>query len=670
MRKKIVVVSGVIMVILAIALTAFFFLRGNGSKDDFCLYLKEGELFYTDFSKEDIVKISPRPLYDTTSPPPYDMKAQPAQPLYDADVIYPGIAMIASDFGSRIAFSDDGKRIFFSDGFNNPFDSGTLYYRDIDKKDEDAKEIDSKVTTYAINSEGTRVAYIVNNLEYTYSAQPGSEINFPSGADNELFLHDLTDKEKIADNVIYFDVTADLNKIGYLNYMGDYYLWRANEGTVTLANEVCQIIYVAEDLSVFYYLKGNSLYRQTEDGEHETLIASDVSRVIAIYDSGEIYYTKIEQAGKTLMNYVTDDLVSVDATLTEPVHPGYPDEPTCPSRIDYDTEAEYEAAWDQYEIDIAAYIDACQQIDGINNAKLGNYYAKLERDRLREDLKSETIITDYTLYFFDGTEATVVADGVNGESHVFWANEKPVIVFSACSEPVDLKIKLSEISAAFEVADPVWEALEASSDRYIAAGSTLSVIEQTNASYFIVSSDGSAVFFLDNMSEKGDGDLYKINITDDQIGERELYDSDVSDHSIFFDDDHIVYYKSVRDDENMGDLFVDGEEIDFAVDIRFRPRLENGAVFYFTYWNEKMNRGTLKMFKNGNRTRVSDVLYDYTVTRNGDILYLHNYDISSYAGTLSLYNEGNPKKIDDDVFALIAVNEYGIRRRFHYVITR
>ena len=151
---------------------------------------------------------------------------------------------------------------------------------------------------------------------------------------------------------------------------------------------------------------------------------------------------------------------------------------------------------------------------------------------------------------------------------------------------------------------------------------------------------------------------------------RQLYDSDVSDHSIFFDDDHIVYYKSVRDDENMGDLFVDGEEIDFAVDIRFRPRLENGAVFYFTYWNEKMNRGTLKMFKNGNRTRVSDVLYDYTVTRNGDILYLHNYDISSYAGTLSLYNDGNPKKIDDDVFALIAVNEYGIRRRFHYVITR
>ena len=39
------------------------------------------------------------------------------------------------------------------------------------------------------------------------------------------------------------------------------------------------------------------------------------------------------------------------------------------------------------------------------------------------------------------------------------------------------------------------------------------------------------------------------------------------------------------------------------------------------------------------------------------------------AGTLSLYNAGNPKKIDDDVFALITVNEYGIRRRYYYVIT-
>jgi hypothetical protein len=82
-----------------------------------------------------------------------------------------------------------------------------------------------------------------------------------------------------------------------------------------------------------------------------------------------------------------------------------------------------------------------------------------------------------------------------------------------------------------------------------------------------------------------------------------------------------------------------------------------------------MHYGTLKMFKNGSRTRISDVLYDYTVTRNGDILYLHDYDISSYAGTLSLYNAGNPKKIDDDVFALITVNEYGIRRRYYYVIT-
>jgi len=30
-----------------------------------------------------------------------------------------------------------------------------------------------------------------------------------------------------------------------------------------------------------------------------------------------------------------------------------------------------------------------------------------------------------------------------------------------------------------------------------------------------------------------------------------------------------------------------GEEIDFAVDIRFRPRLENGAVFYFTLLERK-----------------------------------------------------------------------------------
>jgi len=33
--------------------------------------------------------------------------------------------------------------------------------------------------------------------------------------------------------------------------------------------------------------------------------------------------------------------------------------------------AEYEAVWDQYEIDIAAYIAACQQIDGGKQCQTG-----------------------------------------------------------------------------------------------------------------------------------------------------------------------------------------------------------------------------------------------------------------------------------------------------------
>jgi len=76
---------------------------------------------------------------------------------------------------------------------------------------------------------------------------------------------------------------------------------------------------------------------------------------------------------------VTDDVASADASMTEPVHPGYPDEPTCPSRIDYDTEAEYEAVWDQYEIDIAAYIAACQQIDGGKQCQTGQLLLKTQK---------------------------------------------------------------------------------------------------------------------------------------------------------------------------------------------------------------------------------------------------------------------------------------------------
>ncbi|HPY64275.1 MAG TPA: zinc ribbon domain-containing protein [Bacillota bacterium] len=627
--KKIALIAVIVIVVLAIALTSFLLLRDGGRKEHYSLYLKDGDIFYTDFTKDGILEITSRLTYGKNISGT------------------PGVTNGAFALGAFITFSDDGNRMFFPDRFEYINEGVTLYYRDINKDNKEAERIDSNVSLYAINDKGTKVAYL-------------------KGRDNTLYLHDLTDKEKIAGNVLFFQVADNLNKIGYLNDEGGYYLWTLNKDTVKLASDVSYIAHVTEDLSAIYYVKDDSLYKQTTDGADRVKIASDVKNVLSVYESGEMYYTKTEHVEVNLMDYVTDDMAAADASITEPSTPVYPDPPSSPNWWDYDTDEAYEAAWSKYESDYEAYEATCDRLYEEYSAALEKYYAKRDRDYLRDELKNATQEnTEYTLFYFDGTEETVVTDAMTSASGTSYANDKPAMILSVYNKSDVQKVKLSEISSYYEVSSMVQAALYSSSERYIAIRANLSVIEQDDASNFQISSDGSTIFFLDEISEKGDGDLYTVKIIDDQVSKPELCDSDVNNCVIFFTDDNkIVYYKDVNYDNYRGDIFIDGTEIDYDVQLWTVSFSEDGSVLYYTDWNSDKSYGTLKMFKEGKKTKVSDDVHDYTIASNGDIIYLYDYSTNYYAGMLYSYNNGDPQKIDDDVAALIFMDDSTIRGRY------
>jgi len=88
--------------------------------------------------------------------------------------------------------------------------------------------------------------------------------------------------------------------------------------------------YVSEALDTFYYTRDGSLYRQTAGSDDKQRIASDIYRVVKIYDSGEIYYIRKEEEKINLTDYVNDSKADSDAAMTAPDYPEYPEPPDYP----------------------------------------------------------------------------------------------------------------------------------------------------------------------------------------------------------------------------------------------------------------------------------------------------------------------------------------------------
>ena len=645
---------GVAAVVVIVALVAIISsIAGGGGKSSgktYMFYLRDSEIVYMDLKSGDKTEVTTR--------------------LANNNMSNYQLASSASGFGAYIAFSEDGTKLFYPDrtDFSNA-EGVTLYYRNMKKTDEEPLKIDSDITTYAINKAGTVLIY-------------------NKGSDGNLYKHDLSNKEKIAGDVSGFYVADDLNKILYWTKDGNIYLWTADGEKTKVASDITTLNQVSEDLSTIYYTKDDALYKQTVGAEERDKIASEVSRIVSIYDTGEMYYIKSEDAEISLMDYVNDDMASSDAAMTQPE---YPIEPTAPTnRIWYErydgswyyreygrytyyygyTEEEKDEWQAQYDADYAVYEVALNKY----NDDVNEYYdvlwpawrAKLNRDSLRESLQDSTMDrTEYSLYYYNGSESVLVSDALTSAWNVSYSSGSPVMLMTTYEQSEVRKVKLSEVESYWEVYNQVYDALYSSTERYFAVQGSLSLFDEPEADYFRFSADGSTVYFLNDLSEDGDeGDLYKITVSDGLIGRAELFDSDVSTASLYFmSDGKFAYYKDV--DNSKGDFYIDGTQIDYDVRLS-RASYLNNAILYYTDWNSDKEYGTLKMYDNGEKTKIADDVHSFTITDDNNILYLYDYSTSSYKGTLYSYNKGKPEKIDDDVMALIPVSSSRTRGSSYY----
>lgn len=609
-------VAGIAAVLLIVFIATRFIGGGGGSP--YALYLKDGELYYNNFSKNGPVEVTSR--------------LDSGRNSGNSSMYY-----LASELGPRVALSSDGKTLFYPDRY----DGGefSLYYRNIKKPAEEPTRIDTGITNYFVTEKGDKIFYVKGGT---------------------LYQNDLKDnKEKIASDVASYSVSLDGSKIAYQDEDRSLYVWAGGDKE-KIASDIEFVYRYSDNLSTIHYIKEGAVYKYA-DGDSEKIIP-EYNTLVSIYESGEIYYITSEEQEIRLADYVNDNMASADAAMTEPVRPIAPDYPYY-NYWNYDADA-YEAALAQYEIDYAAYQADNEKYQQDYQA----YREKESRDNLRSSLESQTLTRMvYSLYYFDGSDSILVSDAVADAYSYSSALEKPVMVVRLNEDQEEVgKVRLSDISSVYEVSSRVDEALMTASEYYIVTGSSVSSFDQEAPYYFCFANDGSKILFLDEMdSDLEYGDLYLITVSKDQPGSPSLYDTDVSVQTVNITKDGSVYYFKDVNSRNEGELFIDQKSVEFDVSCYshyYDSDLK--ALFYYTDYSWDRGDGTLMMYKNYTSTKINDDIHDFTVISGNDILYLYDFSSRSYSGALYLYDGKNSEKIDDDVSGIVRI--YNTERRRDY----
>ena len=170
-RKAIALGGIAVIAVVAVVLVVTSLLSG-GSGSDYSLYFKEGEIFYTDYTEDGTIELTSRFIND-------DGASEISGNERSSSAYY---------IGTYIAFNDADNRIFFPDRLDPYADGLTLYYRDLNKPEEEAVKIDSDVNQYAINGDGSKIVYT-------------------KGSDGILYISDLEEKEKIYTQIKIDEIT-------------------------------------------------------------------------------------------------------------------------------------------------------------------------------------------------------------------------------------------------------------------------------------------------------------------------------------------------------------------------------------------------------------------------------------------------------------------------------
>lgn len=508
---------------------------------------------------------------------------------------------------NHVTYSEDYKKLFFADDITEG--KFTLRYLNMSNPEEDYR-ISQDVTSYRISKNGKTVAYIKNGA---------------------LYKSDLKNSEKIKKNVANYAISENGKRVVYLTDAGNLYVAKGNDEE-KIASKVESFVFSSpNNFSDIYYIKNDNLYMF--DGKDSEKIAKNVSDVIAVYKSGEIYYTKSKDGEIKLSDYVIDDLKEADEDFE------MPDRPQRPYSFEYDTDEEYEAAYDQYT----------ELLEEYNEAR--EYYYDLQmREELREELDEETMENRVSsLYYYNGKKEIELTDSFAKRSWISEEkSEEKVILFSAYNQSEIQKVKISEIEDIYDIKNMVQASLFSADQQYIAMEDTVKIINGENAQ---LNEDASKLYYL------SDDDIYVAKISGKKLKKAECYQKNVDWFSVY--GDKVVAEKYTDEEGYISDIYVNKEKV--ASDASSWGFSYDYKTFYaIEDYSQKEQKGKLIRYKGGKTKNIDKDVYRFYVTPNGKLYYIADYDVEEEKGDLFVYKMGKGKEIEHNVSGFGYALEYNI----------
>ena len=525
--------------------------------------------------------------------------------------------------------SKDGSKFFYLSSTENN-DEIRLYYIDLKAKNATPVRISGgNVQAFSVNESATLVTFMRDdgNL-YQYDMQSGKAEKIAS----DLYGMQTGKTEGIASDLAEcFVASRDGSKIVYTTENG-LYLYSSLGQTEKLSNDYCSQVYTPDDaLSTIYYVdeNGTLFCNKTGKAGDSFKIASGVDTLYGLTENG-VYYTT---DSKTVMLYdYVQDLLSVDPDSLE--------RPEYPFSFEYDTDAEYQTAMEQYKADMEVYEHA---------------------NDLRELQKDLTCIPCplVTLNYFNGSSASVVAEDVFSDS-ISRAN-----TYTHAAAVLEYTYPDPEKAAALTVDD--MEAIIDSnySYAYIASNYIYDKIRSSSAAVngtacasdldiyrICLTEDGQTACIITKNPDNSDIDLYQAGISGNSLQTPTQIASDIDDlqiigNNVVFWQDSTVFVNNARIDDDV-----------LADHVAFR---DDGSFVYLV-GEEDDNSYQLKSYKDGKTTTIADDVFNFGFTTGGELLYLRDYNTNRSEGTLYLYNGKDSTKLDDDVFLILPAEDLAYDR--------
>lgn len=515
-----------------------------------------------------------------------------------------------SESEGGVTYSEDYKKIFFADDVTEG--KFTLRYLNTSNPEEDYR-ISKDVTSYQISKNGKTVAYLKNG---------------------SLYRSDLKDSEKIKSNVKFYAISENGKRIVYLTTAGKLYVAKGDDEERISSKVENFVSASANNFSDVYYIKNDNLYMF--DGRDSEKIAKGVSGVVAAYKSGELYYIKAKKDEIKLSDYVIDDLKEADEDFE------MPERPQRPYSFEFDSDEEYDAAYDEYTELLEEYNEAREY-----------YYDLQDREELREELDEETMENKvYSLYYYDGKKETELTDSYYSVSQ--GSDEEKVIVYYAYNQSETQKVKISEIDSVYDIKNMVQASLFSSRQAYIAMEDKVKIIDGENA---VLNEDASKLYYL------SDDDIYVAKISGKNLKKAERYQKNVDTFALY--GDNVVAGKKDSEDDYLYDIYINKDKV--ASDVANILCDEDFKTFYMLAdCNADKETGKLIRYKGGKTKTIDKGVHDFTVTPNGKLYYIADYEVKDREGDLFAYKMGKGKEI------VHGVSEFGFVYNYqtHNAISR